>query len=90
MHGTTEAQSDRGFKAVLEAADLVVPDGMPLGLDGPLQRISLEAPCFTDRKLMLAFCEATASWGCKHFLYGGRPGSGRAIGRDHPDALPRF
>ncbi len=30
MHGVTEAQQDPAFKRVLNSADLVVPDGMPL------------------------------------------------------------
>jgi UDP-N-acetyl-D-mannosaminuronic acid transferase (WecB/TagA/CpsF family) len=30
MHGITEAQHDPQFKLVLNSADLVVPDGMPL------------------------------------------------------------
>src|SRR3954463_3134493 len=30
MHGVVEAQRDPGFKKVLNSADLVVPDGMPL------------------------------------------------------------
>ena len=30
MHGVTEAQRDPAFKRILNSADLVVPDGMPL------------------------------------------------------------
>src|SRR6266481_631040 len=30
MHGVTEAQHDPSFKQILNSADLVVPDGMPL------------------------------------------------------------
>src|ERR1035441_3988489 len=30
MHGVTEAQHDSRFKQILNSADLVVPDGMPL------------------------------------------------------------
>ncbi|MCI0722605.1 MAG: hypothetical protein L0338_27080, partial [Acidobacteria bacterium] len=30
MHGVMEAQKDAEFRAILNAADLVVPDGMPL------------------------------------------------------------
>lgn len=31
MHGVMEAQRDAAFNRALKAADLVVPDGMPLG-----------------------------------------------------------
>src|SRR5437660_11829620 len=43
MHGVSEAQKDPYFKRILNSADLVVPDGMPLVWLGrrhghPLQR----------------------------------------------------
>ena len=43
MHGITEAQHDPESKAVLGAADLVVPDGVPL-VDRPRPRACVEAP----------------------------------------------
>jgi len=72
MHGVTEAQQEPAFKQILNSADLVVPDGMPLLWRGrwagyPLQRR------VAGSELMAAFCRATADR-YSHFLYGGAPG----------------
>jgi N-acetylglucosaminyldiphosphoundecaprenol N-acetyl-beta-D-mannosaminyltransferase len=73
MHGIVEAQNDPGFKEILNATDLVVPDGMPLvwlarrrGYDS---RHRVYGP-----DLMLDFCEKTEGQGYRHFFYGGEPG----------------
>ncbi len=73
MHGVSEAQEDPGFKAILNAADLVVPDGMPLVWLGRLHGHSLTRRV-CGPELMLDFCEATARKGYRHFFYGGAPG----------------
>ena len=72
MHGVAEAEHDSHFREILNRADLVVPDGMPLVWLGrwyghPLRR---RVP---GSELMLEFCEKT---GCRyrHFFYGGAPG----------------
>jgi len=72
MHGVVEAQHDRFFREILKAADLVVPDGMPLVWLGrrhghPLQR-RVYGP-----ELMDTFCRETDSR-YRHFFYGGMPG----------------
>jgi len=72
MHGVAEARQDPLFRKVLNCADLVVPDGMPLVWLGrrhghPLRRR------VTGSELMLAFCQKTGSR-YRHFFYGGRPG----------------
>jgi N-acetylglucosaminyldiphosphoundecaprenol N-acetyl-beta-D-mannosaminyltransferase len=72
MHGVAEAQHEPYFKKILNEADLVVPDGMPLVWLGqhhghPLQR-RVYGP-----ELMQTFCSATRSQ-YRHFLYGGMPG----------------
>jgi N-acetylglucosaminyldiphosphoundecaprenol N-acetyl-beta-D-mannosaminyltransferase len=79
MHGVTEAQHDRIFKQILNSADLVVPDGMPLVWLGrhyghPLQR-RVYGP-----ELMQKFCSTTGSK-YRHFFYGGMPGVAALIGR---------
>lgn len=71
MHGVTEAQHDRYFKHILNSADLVVPDGMPLVWIGrkhghPLQR-RVYGP-----ELMQTFCRETGAK-YRHFFYGGMP-----------------
>lgn len=67
-----EAQHDPAFKSILNDADLVVPDGMPLvwlRLHGwPLAR-RVYGP-----ELMLEMCRQTASRAYRHFLFGGMAG----------------
>ncbi len=73
MHGVTEAQHDPNFKKILNAADLVVPDGMALVWLGRLRGHRLKRRVYGP-ELMLAFCEETASKRYRHFFYGGAPG----------------
>ncbi len=73
MHGVSEAQRDPSFKEILNKADLVVPDGMPLVWIGRLRGHNLKRRVYGP-ELMLAFCEQTVHKGYKHFLYGGGPG----------------
>ncbi len=73
MHGVTEAHDDPAFKAILNAADLVVPDGMPLVWIGRRQGHALRRRVYGP-ELMLAFCHATTGRGYSHFFYGGAPG----------------
>lgn len=72
MHGVTEAQQDPFFKQILNAADLVVPDGMPLVWLGRRSGYSLQRRVYGP-ELMQAFCCATGSR-YRHFFYGGMPG----------------
>jgi exopolysaccharide biosynthesis WecB/TagA/CpsF family protein len=73
MHGVMEAQHDRAFKDVLNAADVVVPDGMPLVWLGRLRGHRLRRRVYGP-ELMMSFCEQTARAGYRHFFYGGAPG----------------
>jgi N-acetylglucosaminyldiphosphoundecaprenol N-acetyl-beta-D-mannosaminyltransferase len=75
MHGITEAHHDAKFKNVLNAADLVVPDGMPLVWLGRLRGYALRRRVYGP-ELMLRFCMETAAGGCRcrHFFYGGDTG----------------
>ena len=73
MHGVTEAQNDPSFKAVLNAADLVVADGMSLVWLARLRGNRLKRRVYGP-ELMLTFCAQTAQCGYRHFLYGGAPG----------------
>jgi N-acetylglucosaminyldiphosphoundecaprenol N-acetyl-beta-D-mannosaminyltransferase len=72
MHGVTEAQRDPNLLRVLNDADLVVPDGMPLVWLARLRGFRLKRRVYGP-ELMLSFCEATAGKGYRHFLYGGSP-----------------
>lgn len=72
MHGVTEAQHNTGFRQILNSADLVVPDGMPLVWLGRLRGFSLPRRVYGP-ELMMTFCQQTASKGRRHFFLGGTP-----------------
>lgn len=72
MHGVTEAQSDVSFKKVLNDADLVVPDGMPLVWLARRSGIPLERRVYGPELMETFLVEAGANY--RHFLYGGAPG----------------
>lgn len=70
MHGITEAQHDSEFKMVLNSADMVVPDGMPLVWLARLYGHGLKRRVYGP-ELMLSFFEHTDHKGYRHFFYGG-------------------
>lgn len=72
MHGVSEARQDLHFRYVLNSADLVVPDGMPLVWLGRWHRHPIRRRV-TGSELMVAFCEKTGPH-YRHFFYGGAPG----------------
>lgn len=78
MHGVTEAQHDSRFKQILNSADLVVPDGMPLVWLGRRRGRNLRRRVYGP-ELMLAFCQTTGSR-YRHFFYGGLPGVAASLG----------
>ncbi len=73
MHGVMEAQDDPVFRKILDTADLVVPDGMPLVWLARKKRHPLRRRVYGP-ELMATFCEQTARKGYRHFFYGGQPG----------------
>ena len=80
MHGVMEAQHDRKFKDSLNAADAVVPDGMPLVWLGRLRGFGLRRRVYGP-ELMFTFCKQTAKEGYRHFFYGGAPGVAERLSR---------
>ncbi len=72
MHGVTVAQEDPAFKQVLNSADLVVPDGMPLVWLGRRRGHALRRRVYGP-ELMATFCRKTGPK-YRHYLYGGLPG----------------
>jgi N-acetylglucosaminyldiphosphoundecaprenol N-acetyl-beta-D-mannosaminyltransferase len=72
MHGVAEARQDPHFREILNRADLVVPDGMPLVWLGRRHGHSLRRRV-AGSELMMEFCEKTGSR-YRHFFYGGAPG----------------
>lgn len=78
MHGVMEAQRDRRFERILNTADLVVPDGMPLVWLGRWHGHALARRVYGP-ELMETFCKETGTQ-FTHFFYGGGPGTGRRLG----------
>jgi N-acetylglucosaminyldiphosphoundecaprenol N-acetyl-beta-D-mannosaminyltransferase len=72
MHGVTEARDNPQFRNVLNSADLVVPDGMPLVWLGRLRRHPIKRRVYGP-ELMETFCAQTGAR-YRHFFYGGAPG----------------
>jgi N-acetylglucosaminyldiphosphoundecaprenol N-acetyl-beta-D-mannosaminyltransferase len=79
MHGVTEAQHDLSFKTILNSADLVVPDGMPLVWLGRRYGYPLNRRVYGP-ELMHTFCSATGGR-YRHFFYGGAPGVAASLGQ---------
>lgn len=77
MHGVMEAQHDPAFKSILNAADLVVPDGMPLVWLGRKNGYGLRRRVYGP-ELMETFCRSTGGK-YRHFLYGGAPGIAQSL-----------
>lgn len=74
MHGVMEARHDAQFRAILNAASLVVPDGYPLAWLGRRRGCANLKRRVYGPELMAEFCRETASSGLRHFFYGGAPG----------------
>jgi N-acetylglucosaminyldiphosphoundecaprenol N-acetyl-beta-D-mannosaminyltransferase len=72
MHGVTEAQHDGYFKKILNSADLVVPDGMPLVWLGRRHGHRLERRVYGP-EMMQTFCRETGAQ-YRHYFYGGAEG----------------
>ncbi len=72
MHGIAEARQDPSFKKVLNSADLVVPDGMPLVWLGRRHGYDMRRRVYGP-ELMETFCRSTGP-SYRHFFYGGGPG----------------
>jgi N-acetylglucosaminyldiphosphoundecaprenol N-acetyl-beta-D-mannosaminyltransferase len=79
MHGVSEAQRDAHFKSILEQADLVVPDGMPLVWLGRRHGHGLRRRVYGP-ELMETFCRETGGK-YRHFFYGGAPGVAEELAR---------
>lgn len=71
MHGIAESQQNSQFRQALNAADLVVPDGMPLVWLGRFKGYPLRQRV-TGSELMDAFCRESGK-AYRHFFYGGGP-----------------
>lgn len=73
VHGIMESDRDRSLADVHNAADLVVPDGMPLVWCGRWVGFDKMRRCYGP-DLMLDLHEAGFAAGWRHYYFGGRPG----------------
>jgi len=72
MHAITETQYDPSFKQILNSADLVVADGMPLVWLGRWHGHAMRRRVYGP-ELMETFCRETGPL-YRHYFYGGVPG----------------
>jgi len=80
MHGVSEARANPYFRRVLDSADLVVADGMPLVWLGRWQGHNKMKRRVYGPELMETFCRETGSK-YRHFFYGGAPGIADELAR---------
>jgi N-acetylglucosaminyldiphosphoundecaprenol N-acetyl-beta-D-mannosaminyltransferase len=73
VHGIMEAQSDEGFRNILNRSFLTTPDGMPTVWLGRMQGFKDMSRVYGP-DYMLGVCERSVTRGYRHFLYGGKPG----------------
>jgi N-acetylglucosaminyldiphosphoundecaprenol N-acetyl-beta-D-mannosaminyltransferase len=73
VHGVMEAQTDEGFRRILNGAFLCTPDGMPMVWLGKLNGHARMRRVYGP-DLMLEVCRWSEISGCRHFFYGGAPG----------------
>ena len=81
VHGVMEAQSDAGFRKILNGAFLCTPDGMPMVWLGRLHG-HREMNRVYGPDLMLDVCGWSQKNPCRHFFFGGAPGVVEQL-RDH-------
>lgn len=72
MHGIAETQRDSSFKQILNSADLVVADGMPLVWLGRLRGCDMRRRVYGPELLETFCCNTGPTY--RHYFYGGRPG----------------
>jgi N-acetylglucosaminyldiphosphoundecaprenol N-acetyl-beta-D-mannosaminyltransferase len=73
VHGVMEAQSNSGFKEILNNSLLTTPDGMPTVWVGRLQGFRHMDRVYGP-DLMLEVCRLSEKHGYTHFFYGGKDG----------------
>ncbi len=87
VHGIMEAQRDPALRRILNESLLSTPDGMPTVWVGRLQGHAgmrrVYGPDF-----MLEMCGRFVARGCRHFLYGGGPGTVEKLKRRLESLVP--
>jgi len=73
VHGIMEAQTDSEFRRILNRSFLTTPDGMPTVWLGKANGFKGMTRVYGP-DYMIAVCGRFVEQGCRHFLYGGKPG----------------
>jgi len=87
VHGLIEGRRDPAFRAILNGASCVTPDGMPLVWFGRLRGQATMERVYGPA-LMKEVCRQTAGFAVRHFLYGGAPGVPEELGRNLQAEFP--
>jgi len=88
VHGVIEAQSDRGFKKILNNAYFNAPDGMPLVRTGKLLGAK-SIGRIRGPDLFPAVCERSSTMGnVSHFFYGGKEGVANRLAKELQEKYP--
>jgi N-acetylglucosaminyldiphosphoundecaprenol N-acetyl-beta-D-mannosaminyltransferase len=87
VHGVMEAQRDAQLQHILNDAVLCLPDGMPTVWVGRAQGHRQMARVYGP-DYMLAMCRWLLRCGCRHFLYGGKPGVAEILQQQLQQKLP--
>ncbi|MGA9116324.1 MAG: WecB/TagA/CpsF family glycosyltransferase, partial [Bacteroidota bacterium] len=87
VHGVMVAEEDGEFRSILNRADMVVPDGMPLAVIGRLAGWPSMGRVFGP-DFMLRVCAGSVPLGLRHFFYGGREGVAEDLARRMQSVFP--
>jgi N-acetylglucosaminyldiphosphoundecaprenol N-acetyl-beta-D-mannosaminyltransferase len=87
VHGVMEAQRDRAFREILNRSFLCTPDGMPTVWVGRLRGHGAMRRVYGP-DFMLEMCRKSVAHGCRHFLYGGGPGTVELLKRELERLVP--
>jgi N-acetylglucosaminyldiphosphoundecaprenol N-acetyl-beta-D-mannosaminyltransferase len=89
VHGVSEAQTDPGFRRILNRAFLCTPDGMPLVWVGRW-RGQRQMGRVYGPDLMLAVLELSERTGWRHFFFGGGNGTVEVLWQKLLARFPRL
>ena len=87
VHVIMEGRRDPSFREVLQAADLCIPDGMPLVWIGRSRGHAIHKQV-RGTDLLVTFCRTTEKTGYAHFFLGGRPGVANKLANELTRRFP--
>lgn len=89
VHGVMEAQTDEGFRTILNKAFLCTPDGMPMVWVGKIRGQSDMRRVYGP-DLMLDICAWSQANACRHFFFGGAPGVAEQLAGKLKEQFPKL